>query len=76
MEGSVINPQLSIKSIVILFILFLLLISDVFVDNIIAQFGDRALTGRTPTNYGIVLQGIFLSLFYIIAMYLIENSIL
>jgi hypothetical protein len=72
-------PRISvgnIKLIISLFLIFILVVSDVFTNSIVAGFGEKAVRGRTPTSWGIVLQGIFLVIFYILAVYLIENRIL
>jgi len=66
----------NLKLIVALFVIFIVVISDVFTNSIIAGFGEKAVRGRTPTSWGVVLQGIFLIIFYIIAVYLTEHHIL
>lgn len=67
--------HVNLKILVSLFLIFVLVVSDVFTNNIISGFGG-AVKGRTPTSYGIVLQGIFLVIFYILAMYLIDSKII
>jgi hypothetical protein len=66
----------NLKLIFAIFILFLVVVSDVFTNSIIAGFGEKAVRGRTPTSWGVVLQGIFLVVFYILAVYLTEHDIL
>ena len=66
----------NIKLILLIFIMFIVVVSDVFTNNIISGFGSSAVCGRMPTSWGVVLQGIFLVLFYIIAVYLTEHNIL
>jgi hypothetical protein len=66
----------NIKLIIALFVIFIIVVSDVFTNSIIAGFGDSAMKGRSPTSWGIILQGIFLVIFYIIAIYLTEHQIL
>lgn len=66
------NAQL----LVALFVIFLVVVSDVFVDSVVAGFGQNAVRGREPTAYGSVLQGIFLVLFYALALYLVDQKVL
>lgn len=66
----------NLKLILALFIIFVIVVSEVFTNSIIAGFGEKAVRCRSPTSWGIVLQGIFLVIFYILAVYLIEHRIL
>ena len=66
----------NLKLLVALFIMFIVVVSDVFTNSIIAGFGEKAVRCRTPTSWGTVLQGIFLVIFYIFAVYLTEHQIL
>jgi hypothetical protein len=66
----------NLKLLVALFIMFVVVVSDVFTNSIIAGFGEKAVRCRTPTSWGVVLQGIFLVIFYILAVYLTEHHIL
>ena len=66
----------NIKLIVSLFVIFVIVVSDVFTNNIISGFGEKAVRGRSPTSWGVVLQGIFLVIFYILAIYLTEHQII
>jgi hypothetical protein len=73
------GPRLNvanIKLILALFLIFVVVVSDVFTNSIIAGFGEKAVRCRSPTPWGTVLQGIFLVLFYVIALYLIEHRVL
>ena len=73
------EPRLKVsnlKLIAALFFIFLFIVSDVFTNNIISGFGEKAVRGRTLTTWGVVLQGIFLVIFYVIALYLIEHKII
>lgn len=63
------------KLMVALFVVFLVVVSDVFTDSVISKFGS-AVKGRDPTSWGIMLQGIFLVLGYIMAVYLTEHGVL
>lgn len=66
----------NLKLILALFLIFVVVVSDVFTNSIIAGFGEKAVRGRSPTSWGVVLQGIFLVIFYILAVYLTEHHIL
>ena len=77
--GAGCSPRLrvaNLKLIVALFLAFLVVVSDVFTNSVVAGFGDKAVRGRAPTSWGTVLQGIFLVIFYILAVYLTEHRIL
>jgi hypothetical protein len=72
-------PRLSVanlKLILALFVIFVLVVSDVFTNSVLAGFGEKAVKGRRPTAWGTVLQGILLVIFYILAVYLINHRIL
>ena len=66
----------NLKLLLALFIIFIIVVSDVFTNSVISGFGEKAVRCRTPTSWGIVLQGIFLVIFYILAVYLTEHNIL
>lgn len=66
----------SMKLFMILFMIFMFVVSDCFTDSVIASFGNSAVHGRDLTTWGVSLQGIFLVLFYIIAIYLNETKII
>jgi hypothetical protein len=65
----------SIKQYLILFIIFIFVVSDIFINNILSNIGNTVKC-RTPTNLGVVVQGIFLVIFYIISVHLVDNGIL
>ncbi len=62
------------RSLFAVFALFLLVVSSVFVDNVLAGFRG-AVELRAPTPYGSVVQGIFLVLLYVVALHLIDSGI-
>lgn len=64
-----------LKGLVMLFIIFLFIVSTFFTNGVLTWFGG-AVRCRTPTSYGVVLQGIFLVLFFVIAVHMIETGIL
>jgi hypothetical protein len=69
------GPGMSIKSVVILFMLFLFVVSDVYTNSILCNV-NGAIYERNATNIGVVLQGISLVILFIVANYLIKYSIL
>jgi hypothetical protein len=66
----------NIKLILALFLIFVLVVSDVFTVSILASFGEKAVHGRNATSWGTVLQGIFVVIFYAVAAFLIEHRVL
>ena len=64
-----------LKGLVALFLLFLLVVSDVFVGGVLGGFSG-ATRGRSPTAYGVVLQGVFLVLFFAVAIHLMAAGVL
>ena len=74
-----IQPKLqvsNVKLIISLFIIFMVVVSEPFTNGVISGFGANAMLGRKITTWGTVLQGVFLIIFYILAIYLTENHIL
>lgn len=56
-----------------IFIVFMIVISEMFVVNVISLFGDSATKGRDTTVYGSVIQGIFMVVGYFFAIYVADN---
>jgi hypothetical protein len=54
------KPASDLKLSAILFLLFLVVVSDAFVASVISPIGESAAVGRTPTAWGSVLQGCML----------------
>jgi hypothetical protein len=78
-EGDSGEPRLRVanfKLIIALFVMFIVVVSDVFTNSVISGFGEKAVRGRAPTSWGVVLQGIFLVIFYVVAVYLTEHHVL
>lgn len=65
-----------LKGLLALFVIFLVVVSDVFTNSVISGFGASAVRGREPTTWGIALQGIFLVIGYSLATYLIGQGVL
>lgn len=66
---------ISLKSIIMLYIIFITIISDVFVYSVLSKFSG-AVSEREPTTLGIFLQGMFLVIFYTLSLYLSQYDIL
>jgi hypothetical protein len=67
---------LNIKVAVFIFVLFMALMSDVFIDNVLGGFDDAASpTGQIQTK-GAVIQGIALVIGYLLVDMLARNEIL
>jgi hypothetical protein len=64
-----------IKMVIALLLIFLLVVSDIFTNGVLSWFGG-AVKCRSPTSFGVVLQGIFLVIFYMIATHLVETKVL
>ena len=48
----------------------------IFTNTILSCFGQRAVNGRSPTAIGIIIQGIFLIIFYILFATLIKKGVI
>lgn len=64
------------KLVLLLFLAFLTVSSRAFTGSVIAGFGPKAVAGRELTAWGVVLQGIFLILAYLVSAYLTEGGVL
>ena len=65
----------TVKQYFILFVLFLFIVSDIFVNNLVSQF-EGGVTGRSPTVYGVIIQGTCLVILYALASYFINLGVL
>lgn len=74
-SSSKVGKLLNFKILIAIFVMFALVVSDVFTDNVISGFRG-AVECRTPTPFGVVLQGIFLVIFYVLALHMIEGDII
>lgn len=57
-----------------LFLLFLLVVSDVFTNSVVANFSG-AVSGRHPTPFGYAVQGVCLVLLYAAFLYLADRGV-
>lgn len=70
-----VGKLLNFKILIAIFVLFALVVSDVFTNNVVSGFRG-AVQCRSPTSFGVVVQGIFLVIFYVLALHLIEGDII
>lgn len=59
----------------LMFIVFLILSSDMFINRVLSKI-DGAVDMKYPTNYGTMLQGMFLAIIMIIIDALIKQKII
>ena len=64
------------KAMLALFAMFVLVVSDVFTNSVLPLFGEKAVQGRSPTTWGVVLQGIFLVIGYAALLHLVDSGVL
>lgn len=64
-----------IKLSIFLFLLFILVSSDVFVDKVLSTFNGLT-SGDQPTGSGVVVQGVIMSLSYILINILMEKDLI
>lgn len=69
---SILKPT-NIKQYIILFIIFLIVRSDLFVDNVLS-LSSAAVKGRVVSSYGVIIQGLALVCIYILAYYMLVNN--
>jgi len=65
-----------LRDLVMIFIMFLVVVSDFFANNVLSRFGPKTMEGRGPSPWGIVLQGVCLSISYALLVYLDEQQII
>ena len=66
----------TIKSSVVLFLIFLFVLSDVFIYNILEKIDSKYVDGRIPTPKGIYVQGIILVIMFVFMDFLISNNLI
>ena len=66
----------SYKKYFCLLIIFIIIMSNTFIDNCLASFGESAVKGREVSSWGIILQGLFMIFFYIVALHMMESNIM
>lgn len=66
----------TISNMLILFVLFLIIISDYFVNNTIGRFGKKLMNHRIPNTMGYVVLGLLLVVSYTCLMYMKSEGLL
>lgn len=64
------------KLLSLLFIIFIFLTSDVFIEKILSNLSGTVGYSYMPTTWGTIIQGVLLVLFYVIADVLIRRGII
>jgi hypothetical protein len=70
-----VDQPITLKSAILLYLLFLMITSSAFCDSILSKFAG-ATSEREPTAIGIFVMGIFLVIGHILTLYLIKQDIL
>ena len=53
-----------VRKYVMIFFLFLVVVSDFFANNVLGRLSPKAMSGRMPSTWGVVLQGLCLAVGY------------
>ena len=64
------------KLVIILFLLYIFISSILFKNSVLGLFGKKFINNGNPTCLGIIIQGIFLVLFYMLFANLINRGII
>jgi hypothetical protein len=64
------------KLVIILFLLYIFISSILFKNSVLSLFGKKFINNGNPTCLGIIIQGIFLVLFYMLFANLINRGII
>lgn len=67
--------KFNIKIAILLMVFYLFINTSFFMDSVLSGFKDAVMAG-TPTEYGILVQAIILSLFYILVSLLNDSDII
>lgn len=70
------SGYVTFKSYAALLLIFILVMSDPFIDNVLPCFGANTIKNGKVSAWGIILQGILMIVFYILCLSLIEKNIL
>jgi hypothetical protein len=71
------NPNANtFKLVIILFLLYIFISSVLFKNSILGIFGKKCINNGNPSCLGVIIQGIFLILFYMLFATLINRGII
>ena len=65
-----------LRDLAMIFILFLVVVSDFFANNVLSRFGTKTMEGRSASAWGVVLQGACLAIGYAVLVHLDEQQII
>ena len=66
-----------LKSLLVLFVCFIVVVSDMFVDRVVRGIGGpAALHGRDPTAWGVMIQATALVVLFAVGMVLADRGML
>jgi hypothetical protein len=68
--------NVGIKPMIALFILFIIIVSELFVNNVLAKIAPTTVKGRNITTCGIVVQGILLVFFFSVILTAMNHQLL
>jgi hypothetical protein len=75
--GKKTNPNTNtFKLVIILFLLYIFISSGLFKNSVLGLFGKKCINNGNPSCLGVVIQGIFLILFYMLFATLINRGII
>jgi uncharacterized membrane protein (DUF485 family) len=64
------------KLVIILFLLYIFISSILFKNSVLSLFGKKCINNGNPTCLGVIIQGIFLILFYMLFANLINRGVI
>ena len=62
----------NVKLLIMMFFLFIFIVSNFFGENVIGMLGKNFISGRTPTQSGIVVQATCFVFIYILMVYIVN----
>jgi|LakMenE18May11ns_1017448.scaffolds.fasta_scaffold9443809_1 hypothetical protein len=69
------NTHIDKRRYILLFLVFIIIMCDPFIDNVLVGVSPSAVMSDRLTVWGIMLQGIFLVILYIIAQHLMFGDV-
>lgn len=68
------NNYIDKRRYILLFLVFIIIMCDPFIDNVLVGVSTSTVVGDKLTVWGVVLQGMFLVILYVIAQHLIFGN--
>ena len=66
------STKFPLRDAILLFIVFIFVVSNIFVEHVLTAF-DGAVSGRSPENFGIVIQGVSLVILYALSRHVADT---